>query len=210
MRSYSEDKVALFIDGSNFYAATKSSGFDVDYSRLKEYFAKSERLVRAFYYTCQQEDPEYSPLRPLVDWLDYNGFKVLSKPSTEFIDSMGVKHMKDSVNIEIAVDMLQMADHVDHIVLFSGDGDFFPLMDAVQKKGVRFTVVSKTSMAADDLRRKADTFIDVAKLAKDIKRIDNLYKPNMTDMEECPSVDLQDIDMFNRYSELMENDADHD
>lgn len=210
MRCYPDDKVALFIDGSSFYAATKSSGFDVDYRRLKQFFASKCRLTRAFYYTCLIEEQDYSPLRPLVDWLDYNGFKVVAKPAQEFLDNLGNKRTKGSVNVEIAVDMLQIAESVDHIVLFSGDADFFPLMDAVQRKGVRFTVVGKTSMAADELRRHADDFIDVVSLAKEIKRLDGIYKPNISDEEECPSVEFKNLDMLRRYSDLTEEDMKSD
>lgn len=171
---YPEEKVALFIDGSNLYAAARALDFDIDYKSLLEWIASQGRLVRAFYYTALIEDQEYSPIRPLVDWLDYNGYSMVTKPTKEFIDSQGRKKIKGNMDIELAIDMMEMADHVDHIMLFSGDGDFRRLIEAVQRKGVRVTIVStiKSSppMVADELRRQADHFLELELLAPHIKR----------------------------------------
>src|SRR5688572_4924906 len=139
---YAEDKVSVFIDGSNLYAAARSLDFDIDYRKLLSWAADSGRLVRAFYYTALIEDADYSPIRPLVDWLDYNGYTMVTKPTKEFVDAQGRRKIKGNMDIEIAVDMMEMADNVDHIILFSGDGDFRRLVEAVQRKGVRVTVVS--------------------------------------------------------------------
>lgn len=171
---YPEEKVALFIDGSNLYAAARSLDFDIDYKSLLEWIASQGRLVRAFYYTALIEDQEYSPIRPLVDWLDYNGYSMVTKPTKEFIDSQGRKKIKGNMDIELAIDMMEMADHVDHIMLFSGDGDFRRLIEAVQRKGVRVTIVStiKSSppMVADELRRQADHFLELDLLAPHVRR----------------------------------------
>ena len=171
---YKEERLALFIDGANLYAAARSLGFDVDYKRLLELFAKKGRLIRAFYYTTLIEDQEYSPIRPLIDWLDYNGYSMVTKPIKEFTDSQGRRKTKGSVDIDLAIDALEMADKVDHIMLFSGDGDFRRLVDAVQRKGVRVTVVStikaQPPMVADELRRQADNFIELLDLAPHIQR----------------------------------------
>ena len=172
---YSEEKLALFIDGSNLYAAAKALEFDIDYRLLLTWAASKGRLVRAFYYTALIEDQEYSPIRPLVDWLDYNGYSMVTKPTKEFVDSQGRRKIKGNMDIELAIDMMEMADHVDHIMLFSGDGDFRRLLEAVQRKGVRVTVVStvKSSppMVADELRRQADHFLDLEKLGNEIRRV---------------------------------------
>lgn len=171
---YKEEKVAIFIDGSNLYAAAKSLDFDIDYKSLLKWASTRGRLVRTFYYTALIDDQEYSPIRPLVDWLDYNGYSMVTKPTKEFTDSNGRKKIKGNMDIELAIDMMEMADRVDHIILFSGDGDFRRLVEAVQRKGVRVTVVSsiKTSppMVADDLRRQADHFLDLDILADYIAR----------------------------------------
>jgi uncharacterized LabA/DUF88 family protein len=171
---YPQERLALFIDGSNLYAAARGLGFDIDYKRLLDLFAGKGHLIRAFYYTALVEDQEYSPIRPLVDWLDYNGYTMVTKPTKEFIDASGRRKIKGNMDIELAIDVMEMADHVDHIVLFSGDGDFRRLVEAVQRKGVRVTVVSTVRssppMVADELRRQADNFLELQDLAPSIAR----------------------------------------
>lgn len=171
---YSEEKTAVFIDGSNLYAAARALDFDIDYRLLLEWVAGQGRLVRSFYYTALIDDQEYSPIRPLVDWLDYNGYKMITKPVKEYTDNQGRKKVKSNMEIELAIDMMEMADHVDHIMLFSGDGDFHRLIEAVQRKGVRVTVISTIQsnppMVSDELRRQADHFLDLDLLAPHIMR----------------------------------------
>jgi uncharacterized LabA/DUF88 family protein len=166
--------IALFIDGANLYATAKTLGFDVDYRRLLKEFRSHGVLLRAFYYTAIIEDQEYSSIRPLVDWLDYNGYTVVTKPTKEFIDASGRRKVKGSMDIELAVDAMQLAEHMDQMVLFSGDGDFRPLVEAVQRRGVRVIVVSTISsqppMIADELRRQADVFIDLTELRPKVAR----------------------------------------
>ncbi len=174
MHFYPQERVALFIDGANLYATARSLGFDVDYKRLLELFAKECSLVRAFYYTALVEDQEYSPIRPLIDWLDYNGYSMVTKPTKEFTDASGRRKIKGNMDIELAVDVMEMAEHVSHVVIFSGDGDFRSLVEAVQRKGVRVTVVStirsQPPMVADELRRQADTFVDISDLEEQVSR----------------------------------------
>lgn len=174
MLFYPQEKTALFIDGANLYATARSLDIEIDYKRLRMFFAKQACLVRAFYYTAILEDQEYSPLRPLVDWLDYNGFTLVTKPVKEFTDEHGRRKIKGNMDIEIAVDMLNIAENVDHVVLFSGDGDFRRLLEAVQRRGVRATVISSNStqpsMIADELRRQADQFIDIKHLKDEFGR----------------------------------------
>ncbi|HXZ69148.1 MAG TPA: NYN domain-containing protein [Alphaproteobacteria bacterium] len=174
MLFYSDERIALFIDGSNLYAAAKALGFDIDYKRLLEVFANKGTLVRAFYYTALIEDQEYSPLRPLIDWLDYNGYMMVTKPTKEFTDAMGRRKIKGNMDIELAVDVMEMAESVEHIIIFSGDGDFRRLVEAVQRKGRRVSIVSSTRtsppMVADELRRRADNFIELDDLRSQIGR----------------------------------------
>jgi len=176
MLFYPDEKLAVFIDGSNLFATAKALNIDIDYSRLRKYFAKRSQLLRANYYTALIEDAEYSPLRPLVDWLDYNGYTMVTKPTKEFTDDHGEKKIKGNMDMELAIDMMGMAEHVDHMVLFSGDGDFRRLVEALQRKGVRVTVVSSTKthppMAADELRRQADSFIEISILNEEFGRSD--------------------------------------
>ncbi|MGO9743822.1 MAG: NYN domain-containing protein [Roseiarcus sp.] len=168
------ERIALFIDGANLYASAKSLGFDIDYKRLLKEFQAKGRLIRAFYYTALVEDQEYSSIRPLVDWLDYNGYSVVTKPTKEFVDSTGRRKVKGNMDIELAVTAMEMAAHIDLMVLFSGDGDFRSLVEAVQRKGVRVAVVStvatQPAMVADELRRQADEFVDLMSLAPRIGR----------------------------------------
>lgn len=159
---------ALFIDGANLYATTKTLGFDVDFKRLLRSYNQNGQLLRAFYYTAMIEDQEYSSIRPLIDWLDYNGYRVVTKPTKEFVDSNGRRKVKGNMDIELAIDALELAPHLDEMILFSGDGDFRSLVEAMQRRGVRVVVVSTVTtqppMVADELRRQADEFIDIVQL----------------------------------------------
>lgn len=206
MPFYPQERIALFIDGSNLYAAARALDFDIDYKRLLEVFAAKGHLVRAFYYTALVEDQEYSPIRPLVDWLDYNGFTMITKPTKEFTDSFGRRKIKGDMDIELAIDMMEMAPHLDHIVLFSGDGDFRRLVEVVQRKGVKVSVVStvKSSppMVADELRRQADQFIELQDIAKDISRA---HQPRGDDRNDHRN-SLQDDDMDDGYYDDEEYD----
>lgn len=168
MTFYPDERIGLFIDGANLFSTTKALDFDIDFKRLLDEFRKRGRLIRANYYTALLEQEDYNPLRPLVDWLDFNGFSVITKPAREYTDDHGRRRIKGDMDIELAVDMIAAADYLDHIILFSGDGDFCRAVEATQSKGARVSVVSslKTSppMISDDLRRKADEFIELASL----------------------------------------------
>lgn len=171
-----QEKTAFFIDGANLYKAARNLGFDIDYKSLLAKAQVSCQLIRASYYTAIQEDrdQDYSPLRPLVDWLDYNGYTMVTKITREFTDAQGKKRFKGSTDVELVVDMMLMADRLDHLVLFSGNGDFRRVIEAIQAKGVRVSVVSTVKsappMASDELRRQADSFIDLADLENVVGR----------------------------------------
>jgi len=174
MRFSAQERTALFIDGANLYAATRSLGFDIDYRRLLDHFGAKTNLLRAYYYSALLETEEYSPLKPLTDWLAYNGYSLVTKPAKEFTDAQGRRRIKGNMDIELAIDMLELAPKIDHAVLFSGDSDFRRLVEAMQRKGVRMTVVStiKTSppMIADELRRQADQFVELSDIAPEFTR----------------------------------------
>jgi uncharacterized LabA/DUF88 family protein len=171
---YKDERLALFIDGANLFAASKALGFDIDYKLLKQEFVRRGKLLRAFYYTALLENDEYSPIRPLVDWLNYNGFTMVTKPAREFTDSHGRRRIKGNMDVELAVNAMELAHRLDHVVLFSGDGDFRPLVEALQRQGVRVSVVStirsQPPMIADELRRQADNFIELDDLREVIGR----------------------------------------
>ena len=168
------ERAVLFIDGANLYSASRNLGFDVDYRNLLEFFRRKVHVLRAYYYSALLETEEYSPLKPLTDWLAYNGYTLVTKPAKEFTDAAGCRRVKGSMEIELAVDMLDLAPHIDHAVLFSGDADFRRLVEAVQRHGVRVSVVStiRTSppMVADELRRQADQFLDLADISAEFTR----------------------------------------
>ena len=191
MKFYPQERVALFIDGANLYATARALGFDIDYKSLQEFFAKQCHLIRAIYYTALMEDQEYSPIRPLVDWLDYNGYTMVTKPTKEFTDSAGRRKIKGNMDIELAIDVMEMAERLDHVVLFSGDGDFRRLVEAVQRKGLRVSVVStvrsQPPMIADELRRQADHFIELKDLESLIAR-----EPQWRDDGDNDGEDLDD------------------
>ena len=168
------ERTALFIDGANLYSASRNLGFDVDYRNLLTFFRKQTNVLRAYYYAAVLETEEYSPLKPLTDWLAYNGYTLVTKPAREFTDATGRRRVKGNMDIELAIDMLELAPKIDHAVLFSGDSDFRRLVEAVQRRGVRVSVISsiKTSppMVADELRRQADQFLELAEIGQEFTR----------------------------------------
>jgi len=184
----SRERIALFIDGANLYATSRSLGFDLDYRKLLTYFQKRGYLLRAYYYTALIEDQEYSSIRPLIDWLDYNGYRVVTKPAKEFTDAAGRRKIKGNMDIELTIDALELAEVLDHYVIFSGDGDFRTLVEALQRKGKKVSIVSTMAsqppMISDDLRRQADHFIDLTSLRSEIGRDPNERPPRRVEHPE--------------------------
>ena len=171
---YKDERLALFIDGSNLYSAAKALGFDIDYKLLRQEFMRRGRLVRSFYFTAITDNEEFSPMRPLVDWLEYNGFTLVTKLAKEYTDSQGRRKIKGNMDIELTVAAMELAPRLDHVVLFSGDGDYRPLVESLQRQGVRVSVVStirsQPPMVADELRRQTDNFIELDELRTVIGR----------------------------------------
>ena len=203
---HKDEKIALFIDGANLYAAARALGFDIDYKRMLSVLGENARVFRAFYYTALIEDQEYSPIRPLVDWLDYNGYTMVTKPTKEFTDSYGRRKIKGNMDIELAIDVMEMASIIDHVVLFSGDGDFRRLIEAVQRKGVRVTVVStvKSSppMVADELRRQADHFVEMTDLTEEIVRKHSRQDSDSSEIDaDQPDDIMSDEDDYEEYDD---------
>jgi uncharacterized LabA/DUF88 family protein len=197
MHFYPTERIALFIDGANLYAAAKTLSFDIDYKRLLALFRSKGQLVRALYYTALAEEQEYSSIRPLIDWLDYNGYTMVTKPTKEFVDATGWRKVKGNMDIELAVDAMELADHLDHLVIFSGDGDFRSLVESLQHKGKRVSVISSLStnppMVADELRRQADQFIDLVDLQDEIGRTPNERSTRRRPDAETEAYDPSDL-----------------
>ena len=174
MAFYPDERIAIFIDGANFHSASKSLDFDIDFKRMLELFKGKSRLIAAKYYTALLEQDDFSPIRPLIDWLTYNGYQVITKPAKSYTDREGRSRIKGNMDIELALDMVELSDHVDHILLCSGDGDFRAAVEACQRKGTRVSVISslktKPSMLADELRRQANDVIELADMEKLIGR----------------------------------------
>lgn len=210
MHFHQNERIALFMDGANLYATAKTLGFDIDYKRLLGVFRKQGNLVRALYYTALAEDQEYSSIRPLIDWLDYNGYTMVTKPTKEFTDSMGRRKVKGNMDIELAVDAMRLAPHLDHIVIFTGDGDFRALVQALQESGKRVSVVStlqtQPPMIADELRRQADQFIEIAGLEADICR-DGGGRPQLG-ARPSAARDRRDTPEPARFEDVKEEDLD--
>ena len=206
MLFYPAERIALFIDGANLYATAKALGFDIDYKKLLALFRTKGHLVRALYYTALAEDQEYSSIRPLVDWLDYNGYTMVTKPTKEFTDASGRRKIKGNMDIELTVDAMELSEHLDHLVLFSGDGDFRSLVEALQQKGKRVSVVStlctQPSMIADELRRQADVFIDLADLEEELCR--NPAERAQRDQRDAENDYDSDYDMQDEVDDLTE------
>ncbi len=214
MDFHPDERIVLYIDGANLYSAARALNFDIDYKKLLEEFRGKGRMIRAFYYTALIEDQEYSPIRPLVDWLDYNGYTMVTKPTKEFTDASGRRKIKGNMDIEIAVDMMQMAEHCDHIILFSGDGDFRRLVEAVQHKGRRVTVVStvrtQPPMVADELRRQADQFIELETLIPMVARDPSIRQQNAQRRAESLAAERSEADGGGDVEPIELDGADYD
>lgn len=170
---YPDERSAVFIDSVNLHLAARGLGFEVDYQRLLVYCASRSRLVRAHFYAAAPVSQEAPGIRPLTDWLSYNGYMVTLREQREIEDS--ARHVRSLLNMDLALDVYDLAPMIDHAILFSGDGDFVPLVQAIQRRGVRVTVVSTiktaSSMAADDLRRVADRFVELSGLIDELGRL---------------------------------------
>lgn len=207
------EKTAFFIDGASLYKAARGLGFDMDYKRLLAEARKAGPLLRAYYYTALQEDrtQDYSPLRPLVDWLDYNGYTMVTKPAREFTDAQGKKRFKGAIDVELVVDMMTLAPRLDHVILFTGNGDFRRAIEAVQAMGVRVTVISTVKsnppMASDELRRQADIFIDLVDIEKEIGRAPGGDRPRHKPVQaDTPAED--DYDDYDDEDDYDDDDYD--
>ena len=170
----STDRIGLYIDGANLIAAARALGFDVDFKRLLYEFRGCGRLLQAVYYAVISESQPYSTVRPLLDWLDYNGYTVITKATEEFLDPGGSRRVKGNIHVDLAVHAIEFAKQIDQMVLFSGDGKLRAMVGAMQRRGVRVTVISTISseppMIADSLRRQADVFIDLIELKSRLGR----------------------------------------
>jgi uncharacterized LabA/DUF88 family protein len=174
--SHRDERLALFIDGANLDSSVKALGFSVDFKRLRKHFMGKGHLIGAHYYTATVTEPDGEiRKKPLFDWLDYNGYRMVTKPAKYQTNSLGEQNIKGNMDIELAVDAMELAlrGRLDRAVIFSGDGDFEALVKALQRAGTHVTVVSTirsqpNKMIADELRRAADEFIDLNDIKDEI------------------------------------------
>ena len=173
----SNGKTVVFIDGQSLFSTAKSLGFNIDFKKLLDELKTFGDLIRTKYYTLADDEDDDSPIIPLTDWLSYNGYSVVTKFVRSHVDPEGRKRVRGKIDVELSVDMLEIAPHVDHVVLVSGDGDFAYLLAALQRQGKKCTVISSVQstqqICADSLRRTADQFIDLAQLKSKICRENN-------------------------------------
>ena len=171
-------KTAILIDGSNLHAAAKHLQFRIDYKKLRKWFDNFEDVIRVNWYTAiitqeatEEHEQGYVPIQKLVDWLSYNGYRVIKKEGKQFEAPDGKIYRKGNVDIEIAIDAVQLIDRVDHVVLCTGDGDFEALVDTLQRAGLFVTILStiktKPALCADNLRKVGDEFIELADIKQD-------------------------------------------
>lgn len=177
LRIRPSQRTALFIDGANLYAAIRTIGFSMDFDKLLQVFEDNSDLVRAYYYASMLNDSrmtEQDPMRGLISYLSHNGYTTIVKTSKTYVDDTGRPRLKGNVDVDLTVGLLQAARFIEHAILFSGDGDFKPAVEAVQNQGVRVTVIStsRTSppMIADELWRQCDRFVDLEVLIPNITR----------------------------------------
>jgi uncharacterized LabA/DUF88 family protein len=163
-----ENRIAIFIDGANLHASLQQLGFDIDYKLLLDFFRGRGSLLRASYYAATVQDPEFVVVRRLLDWLAYNGYTVVTKAVPA--GGGGHRRFAGNVGVEMVVDALTLAPYVHQVVLFSGDGDLRPMAAALQRRGIRVTVVSTIAALEDGLRRQADEFLDLRGLRDQIGR----------------------------------------
>ena len=117
-----DDKTIVLIDGANMYAATKTLGFDIDFTAFYKGCEQSCNLLRIYYYTALVEDNDRILLKPLVDWLTYNNYTMVTKPAKVITNSDGVRKIKGNMDVEIAVDAIDIVaslqGHIGNVVLY--------------------------------------------------------------------------------------------
>ena len=172
----SRANVMLFFDGANTQMAAKALSFEIDYKKLRDGFAERCNVLRSYYFQATPPDgyENYAYVKPLTDFLSYNNYHLITKPFRQFKDADGVVRGKGNMDIEIAIQMMKSMNKADYLFLFSGDGDFKPLLEECQLNGhaqivVVSTLHSEPPVVSDELRKQADHYIDWANLEPVVK-----------------------------------------
>lgn len=172
---YNTERIGLFIDGYSLYQTVRAMDLRIDYKALRDLFASKGRLNRVQYFaTVNDHDPdEFNPQRKTFDWLQYNGFDVQTIQTRSFTGSDGEIQYRGNASVLMTCYALKHAEHLDHVVILTGNADFAPLITALQERGTRVTMVSTIkngSLCSDQLRRSADDFIDLEDLRQQISK----------------------------------------
>lgn len=176
---YEDETVAALIDGQNNYFAMKALGWQMDFKKLRDWLLLSCRVHRMFYYSAVDESADFDPLIPVLDYMEYNGYRIVKKQAKFYHDAGGAVRGIKRVDVEITIDMLRLPASVDHVLLFSGDGSLVPSIRAAQDAGKRVTVLStmEGGIVSDDMRRVADQFIDLKEMRHELERLERQEQP---------------------------------
>ena len=159
-----EQRVAIFIDGSNLFYAALHLSIEIDYAKLLCKLTQGRQLLRAYFYTGVDGTNEKQ--KGFLLWMRRNGYRVVAKELIQHTD--GSK--KANLDVEIAVDMMMLSDHCGTMVLLSGDGDLAYAVNAITYNGVQVEVVSLQSMTSDLLINVADRYTDLASIREEIQK----------------------------------------
>ncbi len=161
------DRVAIFIDGENIHYSAKHLNMRLDYLKLCSKLAGNRRLVRSYFYTAVSNQSEGKI--DFINFLKLNGFSVITREIKSFNDGdHSTRNVRGSLDMEMAIDALEMSNKLDTVILCTGDGDFKPLVTALGRKGVHVEVCALREMTSTELIATADVYTDLASLKDDI------------------------------------------
>lgn len=170
---FETERAAVFIDGYGTHYTCKSLGIEIDYRKLSELIRRQTTVIRNYYFTPLVEGQDFIAVKPLLDFLQYNGWTTVTRPYKEHYVS---------TNTALAVTAMEIAPAIEQAIIFSGNGDFTPLIEALKRRGIHTTVAStvrsEQSYCSDDLRRAADAFIDLDDIRSAISREPRNEKAN--------------------------------
>jgi len=163
----SMDRVAIFIDGENIHYSAKHLNMRMDYLKLCKILAGSRRLVRSYFYTAVSNQSEGKI--DFINFLKLNGFKVVTREVKSFSEGDGAtRSVRNALDMQMALDVIEMSEHLDTVVLCTGDGDFRPLVDALVRKGKHVEVCGLREMTSTDLIAGSDVYIDLDSLKNQV------------------------------------------
>ncbi|HOX26223.1 MAG TPA: NYN domain-containing protein [Candidatus Krumholzibacteria bacterium] len=161
------DKVAIFIDGENIHYSAKHLNMRLDYLKLCRRLAGKRRLLRAYFYTAISAQSEGKI--DFINFLKLNGFTVVTREVKSFSEPDATnRSVRSALDMELAMDIVNLCPHVDTVILCSGDGDFRPLVEAVARRGKHVEVCALREMTSTDLIAAADVYVDLGSLKDEI------------------------------------------